>query len=147
MLHVGMNIADKATLCAEVARVLQPGAPFGIYDVMRTGEGELAFPLPWAATPSSSAVGTLEDYRIALELAGLTVIAERERRDFALAFFDQLRARTSAAGGPPPLGLHLLMGRTTPEKVENMIRNITAGRIAPVEIIARKEGLIGSDRR
>lgn len=147
MLHVGMNITDKATLFAEVARVLRPGAAFGIYDVMRTGEGELAFPLPWATTPSSSAVGTPEDYRVALERAGFAIIAERERRGFALSFFDQLRARTAAAGGPPPLGLHLLMGRTTPEKVNNMIGNIAAGRIAPVEIIARKEGLIGTDRR
>jgi hypothetical protein len=39
---------------------------------------------------------------------------------------------------PPPLGLHLLMGKNTPEKVANMIANTSDGRIAPVEIIARK---------
>jgi len=37
MLHVGMNIADKRQLCADVHRVLRPGACFGIYDLMRTG--------------------------------------------------------------------------------------------------------------
>jgi hypothetical protein len=31
-----------------------------------------------------------------------------------------------------------LMGKTTPEKVQNMIDNISKGRIAPVELIARK---------
>ena len=55
-----------------------------------------------------------------------------------LAFFADLRAKTAAAGGPPPLGLHVLMGKTTPEKVQNMIDNISKGRIAPVELIARK---------
>jgi ubiquinone/menaquinone biosynthesis C-methylase UbiE len=42
MLHVGMNIDDKAKLCLEVSRVLRPNSLFGIYDVMRTGDGELA---------------------------------------------------------------------------------------------------------
>jgi hypothetical protein len=30
------------------------------------------------------------------------------------------------------------MGRNTPEKVQNMIRNISSGLIAPVELIARR---------
>ena len=50
MLHVGMNIEDKEKLAEEVARVLRSGAVFGIYDVMRTGPGDLAFPVPWATT-------------------------------------------------------------------------------------------------
>jgi ubiquinone/menaquinone biosynthesis C-methylase UbiE len=138
MLHVGMNIEDKARLCKEVGRVLQPGALFGIYDVMKTGDGEITFPAPWATTAASSAVASPEQYRSALQAAGFTVIAELNRRDFAVAFFDQLRARTMAAGGPPPLGLHVLMGRNAPDKIQNMIQNIANGRIAPVELIARK---------
>ena len=39
LLHVGMSIPDKAALFAEVRRVVKPGSVFGIYDVMRTGEG------------------------------------------------------------------------------------------------------------
>ena len=74
----------------------------------------------------------------ALQAAGFSVVAERNRRDFALAFFDQLRARTAAGGSPPALGLHILMGRNTPDKVQNMIQNISSGCIAPVELIARK---------
>jgi hypothetical protein len=30
------------------------------------------------------------------------------------------------------------MGRNTPDKVQNMIENISNGRIAPVELLARK---------
>jgi len=138
MLHVGMNIEDKEKLAAEVARVLQPSSSFGIYDVMRTGPGELAYPVPWATTADLSALAEPVDYRKALQKAGFVITAERNRRDFALAFFADLRAKMAAAGGPPPLGLHILMGKNTPEKVQNMIDNITDGRIAPVELIARK---------
>mgnify|MGYP005816487637 CR=1 FL=1 len=138
MLHVGMNIEDKARLCSEVARALRPGGLFGIYDIMKTGDGELTFPVPWASVPSSSAVAEPAQYRNALQAAGFTITAELNRRDFALAFFQQLRARTMAAGGPPPLGLHILMGKTAPEKIQNMTQNILKGLLAPVEMIARK---------
>jgi ubiquinone/menaquinone biosynthesis C-methylase UbiE len=139
MLHVGMNIDDKEKLASEVARVLRPNSRFGIYDVMRTGPGDLAYPVPWATTADLSAAAEPERYKKALQKAGFTVIAERNRRDFALAFFAELRARTAAADGPPPLGLHVLMGKSTPEKVQNMIDNISDGRIAPVELVARKQ--------
>ena len=56
MIHVGMNISDKRALFAEVARVLRPGAHFGVYDVMHTGDGALAYPLPWASTAETNAI-------------------------------------------------------------------------------------------
>ncbi len=138
MMHVGMNIADKARLFAEVHRVLKPGGSFGVYDVMRTGEGALTFPVPWATTDETSAVAAPEAYRQALEAAGFEVAAERNRRDFALDYFAELSARIAAAGGPPALGLHILMGETRAEKIKNMVENISADRIAPVELIARR---------
>ena len=138
MMHVGMNIEDKERLASEVARVLRPGAVFGIYDVMQTGPGELTFPEPWATTADLSAVAEVDRYNRALENAGFQLVAERNRRDFALASFAEMRARAAAAGGPPPLGLHVVMGRNAPEKTRNFNDNVAAGRIAPVELIARK---------
>ena len=86
-----------------------------------------------------NAVAEPDRYKTALEKAGFSIIAERNRRDFALAFFAELRASAAASGGPPPLGLHVLMGKSSPEKVQNMIENISQDRIAPVELIARKD--------
>jgi ubiquinone/menaquinone biosynthesis C-methylase UbiE len=137
MMHVGMNIADKESLFGEVARVLKPGATFGIYDVMQTAEDEISFPVPWAETPATSALASLDQYKTALEKAGFEIMAHRNRRDFALAFFAELASRAKAAGGPPALGLHILMGESRSAKVKNMADNIEAGRIAPVELIAR----------
>ena len=138
MMHVGMNIPGKADLFAEVARVLKPGAQFGVYDVMRTGDGDMTFPVPWAATGATSALASPPEYISALESAGFEVATPRNRRDFALQFFAALSAKVNAAGGPPPLGLHVLMGEDRIEMVKNMVKNISAERIAPVEMIARK---------
>lgn len=138
MLHVGMNIAEKQALAVELHRVLKPGGALGIYDVMRVGEGELEFPVPWAGTAEVNAVAAPDEYTRALESAGFRVTAERNRAEFALEFFAELQAATAGAAGPPPLGLQILMGETTPSKVKNMIENISQGRVAPVELIAQR---------
>jgi SAM-dependent methyltransferase len=140
MLHVGMNIADKEALAQELFRILKPGGTAAIYDIMRTGDGDLEFPVPWATTAEGSAVAAPADYKAALEAAGFTIAGERDRRNFALDFFERMRAAAASAKGPPPLGLHIVMGNTAPVKLKNMIDNIAAGRIAPVEIVADKSG-------
>jgi SAM-dependent methyltransferase len=136
MLHVGMNIADKATLFAEVRRVLKPGGVFGVYDVMREAEGALNYPVPWATSADTSFVEPSATYARLLGAAGFEVGAQRSRRDFALAFFRDLRARVARTGAPP-LGLHVVMGPTTPQKIANMVSALEAGLISPTEIVAR----------
>ena len=137
LLHVGMNIPEKERLCDEVFRVLRPGALFAVYDVMRTGEEEIEFPVPWAATPTTSFLQTPDHYRHALRGAGFEVLSECDRRDVGLEFFRTMRAR-AAERGPPPLGIHILMGQDAPIKAGNMLKNLEAGRIAPVEMIAER---------
>lgn len=138
MMHVGMNIDDKVQLFSEIYRVLRPGTLFGVYDVMRDKDGELAYPVPWAKDNSTSNLATPRQYTQTLRDAGFEVSIESNRRDYALDFFKQIRAKTEACGGPPPLGLHTLMQESTADKIKNMIENIAANYIAPVEIIARK---------
>ncbi|MDJ0756743.1 MAG: class I SAM-dependent methyltransferase [Ardenticatenaceae bacterium] len=138
MLHVGMNIADKNLLFKEIFRVLREGATFGIYDIMRMEKGELTFPVPWATDGTISNLASPKQYRHALIDAGFEVSRENNRRDFALEFFKKQRKKVEANGGPPPLGLHTLMKESTPIKINNMVDNIKASYIAPVEMIAHK---------
>ena len=138
MLHVGMNIEDKLQLFKEVYRVLRPGTFFGIYDIMRSNDGELTYPVPWASDKTTSKLSTAEEYKNALIESGFVIATNNNRRDFALEFFKQLKAKTEANGGPAPLGLHTLMQESTPAKIKNMIDNISANLISPNEIIAQK---------
>jgi SAM-dependent methyltransferase len=136
LIHVGMNIADKAALFAEVRRVLKPGARFGVYDVMRMAEGELPYPMPWAGTPETSFVEPPETYRRLLGEAGFTVEAEHDRRELALRLGREARER-AAAQGPSPLGPHLLMGPAAPQRVGNVMAAVERGLIAPIELVVR----------
>jgi ubiquinone/menaquinone biosynthesis C-methylase UbiE len=136
MMHVGMNIADKPALFREVRRVLKHGAVFGVYDIMRTAEGDIAYPVHWAQSAQTSFVAGTAAYREALDGAGFDVTHERGRRDLALKVFREAKAR-AAAGGPPPLGLHLLMKTDVPQKLANLLDAMEHGIVAPVEMICR----------
>jgi len=139
MLHVGMNIEDKTRLFSEVHRVLKPGSTFGVYDVMQISEGKITLPVPWANEESTNRLAMPDQYKQALKDADFEVVNENNRREIALEFFAKVRANAEGGAGPAPLGLHILMKDSTPAKVKNMVENISAGLIAPVEIVARKK--------
>src|SRR5687768_9711828 len=81
MVHVGMNIPDKLAVFAEVHRVLAPGGRFAVFDQMRTGDGALPFPMPWAEDSRSSFVETVSEYAAHLATAGFTVMQVEDRTE------------------------------------------------------------------
>jgi ubiquinone/menaquinone biosynthesis C-methylase UbiE len=138
-LHVAMNIPERAALYAEIARVMKPGAAFCIYDVMKAGAGEPTFPLPWAETPETSHLTTADEMRALLDAAGFDVGEVEDRSESARGFFQRtIAAVAGTEGGPPPLGIHLILGASAPVKFRNMLANIEAGHIAPIQMIATR---------
>ena len=133
-IHVAMNIPERATLDSEIARVMKPGATLCIYDVMKKSDESFSFPVPWAESAVTSHLTTPEEMRTLLNDAGFDVREVDDRTDFALNFFKQSLA--AAADGPPPLGIHLIIGSSAPEKLKNMQSNIENGCISVVQMIA-----------
>ena len=138
MIHVGMNIADKDVLFSEAFRVTKPGGVFGIYDVMLIGNYELQYPLPWAVEEDGNAIASATDYISALIKAGFSLKHEDDKTDFANGFFEKMSASMGTSEGPPPVGLHLLMGDLTTQKIKNMAKLIKSGIIAPKILILEK---------
>jgi SAM-dependent methyltransferase len=138
MFHVGMNIADKNALFQDVARVLKPGAKFSIFDLLRVNDEPILYPVPWAQSGETSFVVKLEGYRKALEMTGFEVEHERGRREFGIDFFERNIAR-AAQGGPPIVGLQLLMGEKAPLMMQNVLAGMKRGIFEPMEIVAVKK--------
>ena len=134
-IHAGMNIADKPGLFREVRRVLKPKGLFAIFDLMRTAEGPIRYPVPWALTEETSFVAHVNDYRDAVTAAGFHVTREHRRGALALEFTQRMMARVTQ-GGPPVLGLHLLMGERTKLMLSNVHTMIQEGILEPVELVA-----------
>ncbi len=129
MLHVGMNIADKKGLLAEVARVLAPGGLFGIYDMMQVADGAVSFPMPWARSADVSAVARPDDYIEAGEAAGMKLVVKHDETEAAEGFFTHVLATK------PPTE----PGRA-PDPFRNLAAHIEAGILAPTELFFQKDG-------
>lgn len=142
MIHVGMNIHDKAALFHSVARVLKPGAHLAIYDFMVVGGGTPEYPLPWANTLDTSFLMSPESYVTALTAAGFLIDKQESRLRYALEFTaDAARQNplvTSVAVTPPALGLHLVFGPTTAARMKNITAAMMQGILAPVEILCHR---------
>ncbi|PYT67541.1 MAG: ubiquinone biosynthesis protein [Acidobacteria bacterium] len=138
MIHVGMNIADKAGVFQEVRRVLKPGGLFAIFDILRTREHKMAYPVPWATNEETSFVVDVNSYREALQRAGFRVERERNRKAFAIEFTERAIAR-AAQSGHPALSLRLLMGELAPVMIKNVLAMMKEGVLEPVELYARAE--------
>lgn len=136
--HVGMNIADRATKYREAFRVLQPGGKLVIYDVLKGPEPGMRFPVPWADTQDTSHLVSADELHRLLSAAGFTILVEQDRTPAVLKHHRAKVAEMSVGTPPPPLGLHLLQGRTAKEKSQNMIAMAEAGQIALGLFIAQK---------
>jgi ubiquinone/menaquinone biosynthesis C-methylase UbiE len=125
LIHVGMNIEDKAALFAEAHRVLVPSGRLLVYDVMRAGPGALTFPLPWASAADVSSVAEPAEYAKLLAQAGFSRIEPTSWRDVALKSFDP--------NGP---GRPIVMGADGETKIANLKQAVLAGLVEPTEIVA-----------
>jgi MPBQ/MSBQ methyltransferase len=135
--HVAINIADKARLYAEVFRVLKPGAPFGIYDLLHGEGGDVLYPVPWSRDGTTSFLVRPAELRKLLETAGFAIVSWRDTAAEARRWLQEMEART-AEPDPPPNTLRLLFGEDAKAMVQNLARNLLEDRVIPIEVICRR---------
>ena len=136
--HVQMNIADKNRFYSEIARVLKPSGCLLFHDIFR-GLGDPPFyPAPWAEDESISFLATETEARSIIEQVGLEIDQWIVKLQDSIEFFKRASARI-AADGPPPLGIHLLMGDNAKEKLHNQVRNLTEDRVSVALGMAHKK--------
>jgi len=137
--NVSMNIADKGRFHAEAFRVIRPGGHLGLSELTLGDGGPPVFPTPWSDDGSTSHLVTEAETLTSLSAAGFTVVTVQDKTAAARASFARMRERIEREG-PPPLGVHILMGDSGRKKGRNSARNIEEGRTRPIEILCRKPG-------
>jgi SAM-dependent methyltransferase len=135
--HSTMNIADKERLYAEVFRVLRPGGRLAMHEIMAGPVQPIHFPVPWAPDPSISFLRTPEAVRSLLRQSGLVEVAWLNVTQPSLEWFHERIAAIDAAqaSGPPPLGLHLLLGPFFVTAFRNTRRNLEERRLEVIQAV------------
>jgi len=136
--HVQMNIADKNRFYSEIARVLKPEGRLLFHDIFR-GMGDSPFyPAPWAEDESISALVTQPEARSIIEQVGLEIEHWVGKVQESIEFFKRVSTQIDV-GGPPPIGIHLLMGDNAKDKLQNYVRNLCENRVSVAMGIAHKK--------
>jgi len=134
--HAAMAIADKTAMATEWRRALRPGGRLALYEVTAGPGGPPRYPAPWSATADRSFLETADALGARLAAAGFRIVHRRDDTEAAAEWFARQAARL-AERGPPPVGLHLVLGPAFAEMAANQDLNLRERRIGVVEIVAR----------
>lgn len=97
-MHVQMNVADKQTFFAEIARRLRPGARLAIFEVCRNGAAEPSPPLPWSLDGTDSFLATPDELRRTIQSCGFELVDWVDETAWIRDWFERAAARLAAAG-------------------------------------------------
>lgn len=124
------SIGDKASMLAEVHRVLVPGGRFAIFEAVRgPANGDLTFPLPWADKPEESFVIAAEDVRGLVEDAGFHVDEWIQGMDAVTRIGEVAGSgRPGMTQGVEGVDLSLVMP-SFGERMAGLAGNVEAGRL------------------
>lgn len=129
--HVSMNIEDKVRMFAEARRILKPEGRLAVYEICAGPAGDTYFPVPWASDEQINFLASPEELRQCITEAGFEEVVWKDVSSPSLEWFLAMIAASQArpADAPPPLGLNVIMGATTPEKIKNLKRNLEEDRV------------------
>jgi ubiquinone/menaquinone biosynthesis C-methylase UbiE len=137
--HVQMNIREKREFYSEIERVLTSRGTFIYYDIFRKNWDEVDYPMPWADDPSVSFLETTSKMdKMLQELCFEKVlISDQTNRgmEFLEGLFENLKKN-----GPSKLGLNVLMGSSTKEKLINLLKGLKEGKLELQSGIYKKQG-------
>jgi sarcosine/dimethylglycine N-methyltransferase len=141
MQNVGMNIADKQKLYAEVCRVLKPGGRFAFQEMSAGEAATIYFPLPWATDPADSFLISAEEMHALLGECGFVAEIFEDASDMILNGAPPTVTPVSvtpAAAAQAQLGLSVFVDNLA-EKAGNARRSLQEGRIRFIRGVFRVE--------
>ncbi len=112
--------------------MLRPGGTFALHDVHAGPVQPIAFPVPWADTPSVSFLATPQETHLLVTAAGFELIQWRDRTQEAIEFFKAW----AAASQRPALGVHVYVPGLA-VKSRNQVRNFENDRLRVSQAIFR----------
>jgi SAM-dependent methyltransferase len=132
MQNVGMNIADKRRLYAEIFRVLKPGGRFAFQEIAAGNAAVSCFPLPWATDPADHFLVSADEMRLVLGECGFVAEVLEDTSDAHLG--RSIANATPAAAGQLSLAVFV---DNLGQKAANARRSLEEGQVRLVRGVFR----------
>ncbi|MBT8378967.1 MAG: class I SAM-dependent methyltransferase [Ignavibacteria bacterium] len=135
--HVQMNVKDKNKFYSEVYRVLKRGGKLVFHDVFSEKSDLVYYPVPWADDNSVSFLMEVSDVERLLKSFSYKISFWEDKTEISAKAF-QKSFKKIKLNGFPPLGLQLLMGENTADKIKNMALNLSEKRLTVIQCVRAK---------
>ncbi len=136
--HVQMNIEDKVKFYSEIERVLNDSGELIYYDIFKRDNEDVTYPVPWANNASVSFLGTIANMDVILKDLGFIKIKVTDHTNKSIEFLHNMFEKIKT-DGPPKLGINILIGSSTKEKLSNILEALETGRIELQSGVYRKQ--------
>ena len=124
--HVQMNIEDKITFYSEIKRVLKDRGAFIYYDIFKKNDLDIYYPVPWANIPSISHLQTIQNMDDILSYLEFHKTQTSDQTQGAISFLQKALKKTQINNH---IGLNILLGELTNEKLNNVLKSLNEGKI------------------
>ncbi|MEN8186013.1 MAG: class I SAM-dependent methyltransferase [Bacteroidota bacterium] len=142
--HVQMNIKEKTKFYSEIRRVLKDEGALVYYDIFKKNRKDIDYPVPWADNASVNFLETFSAVDDRLNNLGFAKIQTTDQtskaKHFLIGLFEKIKIN-----GPPKLGLNVLMGESTEEKLSNILKCIEENKIELQSGIYRKKSFFDNN--
>jgi SAM-dependent methyltransferase len=102
-MHVQMNVQDKTTWFAHIARCLSSGARLAVWEVCQPRRGDLSWPMPWSLDGTDSFVVAPDSLRASIEQAGFTTTEWTNETAWVQAWINRTFGKGLSAGPALPM--------------------------------------------
>ena len=126
--HVQVNISDKLKFYSEIDRVLKNNGVFIYYEVFKKGNKGVNYPMPWADESRISFLEQSSRIDSILQELGLIKKQSTNQTESGIKVLERMLDRISKRG-VPRLGLNVLMGASTNDKIVNLLYGLIEGNI------------------
>lgn len=124
--HVQMNIFEKKKFYSEIFRVLKTGGKFLYYDIFKSSDNDINYPMPWASRQDLSHLINIAELEKILNSIGFNSFSKKNQTDAGLGSIKQMLSHIKEFG-PPIMGLNVLMGEDTKQKILNAFNHFDQG--------------------
>lgn len=140
MQHSLLNMPDSDAVLRECLRVLEPGGHLLLHELVRgPSPAPLSYPVPWADDSPDSHLERVDTLLLQLRALGFEIRDCLDLTADALAWRTRQQAKEldEARLSTAPASPHWLLGPDFPQRAENLLHNLSDGRVAVIELLAR----------